>query len=35
VFEIHYPKRFTRVMHALRFLPHRLYCVLVRRATGL
>lgn len=35
VFEIHYPKRFTRVLKVMRCLPHRLYAVLVRRATGL
>ena len=34
-FDIHYPKRFTRVLKVLRCLPHRLYCVLVQRATGL
>lgn len=34
-FEIHFPKRFTRVMKALQFLPRRLYFPLVRRATGL
>lgn len=34
-FEIHFPKRFTRVMRALRWLPRRLYFPLVRRATGL
>ena len=35
VFDIHFPKRFTRVMKLLRLLPHRLYFALVRRATGL
>jgi NAD(P)-dependent dehydrogenase (short-subunit alcohol dehydrogenase family) len=35
VFEIHYPKRFTRVLKVLRCLPHRLYCWIVLRATGL
>jgi NAD(P)-dependent dehydrogenase (short-subunit alcohol dehydrogenase family) len=35
VFEIHYPKRFTRVLKVLRCLPHRLYCLIVQRATGL
>ena len=34
-FDIHFPKRFTRVMKLLRLLPYRLYFPLVRRATGL
>lgn len=34
-FEIHFPKRFTRVMKLLRLLPHRLYFAAVRRMTGL
>lgn len=34
-FEIHYPKRFTRLMRGLRLLPYRLYFPLVRRTTGL
>jgi NAD(P)-dependent dehydrogenase (short-subunit alcohol dehydrogenase family) len=34
-FDIHFPKRFTRVMKLLRLLPYRLYFTLVRRATGL
>lgn len=34
-FDIHFPKRFTRVMHALRLLPYRAYFALVRRTTGL
>ncbi len=34
-FEIHFPKRFTRVLKALQLLPRRLYFPLVRRATGL
>lgn len=34
-FEIHFPKRFTRVMKLLRLLPYRLYFPAVRRATGL
>lgn len=32
-FEIHFPKRFTRWMKALRQLPYRAYFFLVRRAT--
>ena len=35
VFEIHFPKRFTRVMQLLRLLPHRVYFAAVRRLTGL
>lgn len=34
-FEIHFPKRFTRVMKLLRLLPQRWYFAAVRRATGL
>lgn len=34
-FEIHYPKRFTRVMKLLSLLPYRWYFALVRRFTGL
>ena len=34
-FEIHFPKRFTRVMKWLRLLPDGLYFALVRRITGL
>jgi NAD(P)-dependent dehydrogenase (short-subunit alcohol dehydrogenase family) len=34
-FEIHYPKRFTRVMKLLRLLPYRAYFPAVRRFTGL
>ncbi len=33
-FEIHYPKRFTRVMKLLAHLPYRWYFPLVRRITG-
>jgi short-subunit dehydrogenase len=33
-FEIHYPKRFTRVMKFLALLPYRWYFPLVRRLTG-
>ena len=33
-FEIHYPKRFTRVMKFLAVLPYCLYFPLVRRTTG-
>lgn len=35
VFEIHFPKRFSRVLKALRLLPYALYFPLVRRVTGL
>jgi len=34
-FEIHFPRRFTLWMKALRWLPHRAYFALVRRFTGL
>lgn len=34
-FEIHFPRRFSLVLKALRLLPYRLYFGLVRRATGL
>jgi len=34
-FDIHFPKRFTRVMKLLRLLPYRLYFAAVRRITGL
>lgn len=33
-FEMHFPKRFTRVLKFLRLLPHRLYFPIVRRVTG-
>lgn len=33
-FEIHFPKRFTRMMKLLRSLPYALYFAAVRRATG-
>lgn len=33
-FEIHFPKRFTRVLKLLRALPYRLYFAAVRQATG-
>jgi len=33
-FEIHFPKRFTRIMQSLSFLPYGLYFRLVRRITG-
>ncbi|HRP76135.1 MAG TPA: SDR family NAD(P)-dependent oxidoreductase [Rhodocyclaceae bacterium] len=33
-FEIHFPKRFTRLLKVLRFLPRRAYFWVVRRATG-
>ena len=34
-FEIHFPKRFTRVLKALNLLPYRVYFSLVHRITGL
>lgn len=34
-FQIHFPKRFTRVLQLLRVLPYRWYFALLRRATGL
>lgn len=34
-FEIHFPKRFTRVMKLLRLLPYRWYFYLVHKVTGL
>ncbi len=34
-FEIHFPKRFTRVLKALNLLPYRAYFALVHRITGL
>ena len=34
-FDIHFPKRFTRVMKLLRVLPYRCYFPAVRRLTGL
>jgi len=34
-FEIHFPKRFTRVLKLLNLLPYRLYFPLVHRITGL
>ncbi len=34
-FEIHFPKRFTRMMKLLRLLPYRLFFPLVHRITGL
>ena len=34
-FDIHFPKRFTRVMKLLRLLPYRLYFPAIRRFTGL
>ena len=34
-FEIHFPKRFTRMMKAMSLLPDRLYFAAIRRATGL
>lgn len=34
-FEIHFPKRFTRVVKFLRLLPYRLYFALIHRGTGL
>jgi len=34
-FELHFPRRFTALMHLLRLLPYSLYFPLVRRGTGL
>jgi NAD(P)-dependent dehydrogenase (short-subunit alcohol dehydrogenase family) len=34
-FQIHFPKRFTRLLQLLRVLPYRAYFALVRRATGM
>lgn len=34
-FQIHFPKRFTRVLLLLRVLPYRAYFALVRKATGM
>ena len=34
-FQIHFPRRFTRVLQLLRLLPHRWYFAAVRRSTGL
>ena len=34
-FEIHFPKRFTRVLRLLRLLPYSLYFPAIRRLTGL
>lgn len=34
-FEIHFPKRFTRMVRLLRYLPYSLYFKVVRRITGL
>ena len=33
-FEIHFPKRFTRLLQCMRLLPYRLYFALVARATA-
>jgi short-subunit dehydrogenase len=35
VFEIHFPRAFTRKLKFLRMLPYRLYFPLIRKATGL
>lgn len=35
VFQVHYPKRFTRWMKLMRLLPYRAYFAVVRRVTGL
>ncbi|MBP6720546.1 MAG: short-chain dehydrogenase, partial [Rhodoferax sp.] len=34
-FEVHFPKRFTRVMKLLNLLPYRAYFPAVRRFTGM
>ena len=34
-FQIHFPKRFTRLLQLLRVLPYRWYFALVRRGTGM
>jgi hypothetical protein len=34
-FQIHFPKRFTRMLLLLRMLPYRWYFALVRRGTGM
>lgn len=34
-FEIHFPKRFTRMLKLMRLLPYRLYFATIRRITGL
>ena len=34
-FEIHFPKRFTRVMKLMRHLPYTLYFPAIRKMTGL
>ena len=34
-FHIHFPKRFTNAMRALRLLPYRLYFWLIHKGTGL
>ncbi len=34
-FEVHFPKRFTRIMKLLKFLPYRAYFPAVRRFTGM
>ncbi|BBP00899.1 SDR family NAD(P)-dependent oxidoreductase [Sulfuriferula nivalis] len=34
-FEIHFPKKFTRIMKLLRYLPYRVYFWLIHKGTGL
>ena len=34
-FEIHFPKRFTRMMKLMRHLPYTLYFPAIRKMTGL